>query len=518
MNMDKDKPGILPALLAIFKTFDALCKEHGIDYSIVSDERDRQGYLVGHAFSEKIDGLVRRLSAAADEGGVHMETDRNHRQGTLLTFTLQAIQDGRIHEDQYKWATGKLRRKQSMWPQSFGRSKSFGGVTDGFAIFTPTKVTWRGMTRPARITEDVNRLSDLGDLFDALWDATKARDADRIDEVSCAMRLLASDSAALMSAVNDAVNGATYADINDVGYARDRFRSVFLPRAAAPGGRQNQSAGAALVVEQFEVESLDGTFIVPANQVGMIESAGALTLVSFDAPRLRVRMTPSMALRHLQPISRGFSARLDALLAEGGEEAFEPQDPAEKALLRAYAMSPRFHPESIPSVLGAIWAIDDAASRTPPTGMARMAYDQASGYLRGVYHKITGFHAPTRKGVAVQGKQLVKVDPQTGISTGDVIDAVLVKGGQESAVARSAYQGWRDLARQAVDLKLPMPPKEKEAVVARRSVDVEDPLRKFSYVPPDKPIPEEPPSFIYKGKKPLSFVVGQERPEVPPQL
>jgi hypothetical protein len=196
--MDLFAEDLHPRLREVFHDFDNYCKEHGIFYSIVSDEADKQGYLIKKDNLDDLDNLIDWLQGVLERTQAHLDVDRDRKDGALLTFTLESIQDDHwdpmtghpgamkgvskkedpgqftifakpedaksvragkttiqkkgnikakdasfeaklikalledpIEEDQYKSPTGKHRRDQSMFPSSFGPSRTFGGRTDG---------------------------------------------------------------------------------------------------------------------------------------------------------------------------------------------------------------------------------------------------------------------------------------------------------------------------------------------------------------------------------------------------
>jgi hypothetical protein len=447
------KTGIDERLLAVFKKFDNICKSQKAEYNIVSDERDLQGYLVGLEYGEKIDKIIRDIDDTVRENDIHIEVDKNHRQGTLFTFTMKAIQEGSgtmdeerlaefvdaaandliemltrvaleeskggmddlradlirhaiqkiseksgvsafnikhgdepdakfdagqlkkgikvelehtddeefakkiakghlvenpkyygflekmeaemeaepgevkgetMKEDQYKWAPGKVRRKQSMWPQAFGHTASYGGVVNGYAKSKsgPTKVIWKkGVQESAQLQEAANRIKKL---FLELVDATRKQDKDDIKHVGMVMKELADGSEGLTNVVTDAVNCAGYFDTNDVGYAYDRFKSIYLtePITDAPDVRYTAEKGQAVIVkEQFDVACPDSNEVVtiPVDKVGIVEGTGTLTSVLFgdQAYKIMVKLPPSMVDNYLRPVSSSLSKRLNTLISEG---------------------------------------------------------------------------------------------------------------------------------------------------------------------------------------------------------
>jgi hypothetical protein len=80
------------SLRKIYERFDVLCKEYSCFYDIVSDESDRQGYLLKD--KDKADEILAKIKEVADANNVHIATDKNRKDGVLFTFTLQAIKDG----------------------------------------------------------------------------------------------------------------------------------------------------------------------------------------------------------------------------------------------------------------------------------------------------------------------------------------------------------------------------------------------------------------------------------------
>ena len=374
-------------LLALFKKFDSLCKKHGIEYNIVSDERDRQGYLIKRADVDKSDKVEKGIQDLVDEQDIHMGVDQNHRDGILFTFTLKAIQeDGLtpelsrmvdytvadmltalrdisnaqvtdtceadtpdvqkeqrkkglfmallcrvkqkiaaheaaeqgvdITEDQYKWSTGKVRRKQSMFPQSFGRTRSYGGVINGHAKIAPTRVAWKGRTS-SEMTEDVKRIRDIDKLFMELIAGTEARDDNKIRQVGYVLSELAAGSESLQEITKDAINCALYHDINDVGYAYDRFRKVFItkPIVETPDSDPTLIIGDSVVVkEQFEVSCDKVDVAIPVGTTGIVEQHGVLTTIAFNEPSINATMSPYMVSKYLTPTSNKFTNRIDTAI------------------------------------------------------------------------------------------------------------------------------------------------------------------------------------------------------------
>ena len=202
--MDLFAEDLHPRLREVFHDFDDYCKDHGIFYSIVDDEADSQGYLIKKDQIDEVDNLIDYIQGAIERAQVHLNVDKNRKDGALLTFTIDSIQDDAdegighwdvvkghpgkmgdakkpgsreqwtifarpedarkvragktpiqrtgnikakeasfeeklikalledpIEEDQYKSPTGKHRRDQSAFPSSFGKSRTFGGRTNG---------------------------------------------------------------------------------------------------------------------------------------------------------------------------------------------------------------------------------------------------------------------------------------------------------------------------------------------------------------------------------------------------
>jgi hypothetical protein len=109
--------GIDTRLLDAFMAFDATCRSLGIRYSIDTNDDDYQAYLVKLGDSSKITESLK----VSDWVNMNLTEDS---EGTLFEFSIKTI-----GEDQYKAPTRNRIRKQSMWPSSFGRSRSYGGVS-----------------------------------------------------------------------------------------------------------------------------------------------------------------------------------------------------------------------------------------------------------------------------------------------------------------------------------------------------------------------------------------------------
>jgi len=409
--MDFDLPGIDPKLLETFKEFSKICKSKKVEFDIVTDEKDVQGYLIRREHDEKIDEITSELADVIEKNGVSMDVNGNHRQGTIFRFTIKALIDAedfmRIEESQQNWPTRPYSK--------------------GYATYArPIQSQRRGVRSIARITEDANRMSDLDDLFDELISAVKIQDGSAIDAVGVMMSRLAEGSEALTEVITDAVNSARYFDINDVGYAYDRFRKTFFtkPLESIPARFTADAGQSVIVVEQIDVECEDEEgYTIPVNAIGLVEKSGRISSVLFDAGRdkISVSFTPTLAGRYLRPISSRLSNRLnDLLISEqvveppeikpevkevdlsshgihGEDDKIEPlpeklskletpvgYSKAEKAiweaLKRLYAMSKEYVASRRPNVLGAIWAGRDILARIP-SGSSRAAYTDAVLFL-----------------------------------------------------------------------------------------------------------------------------------------
>ena len=106
-----------PRLLDAFKAFDALCRENGIRYTIDANEDDYQAYSIRlgdpSKITENLDINTKWINVRRSDSPA----------GTLFEFSTKVF-----GEDQYKSPTRKHVRDQTMWPSSFGPSKTFGGV------------------------------------------------------------------------------------------------------------------------------------------------------------------------------------------------------------------------------------------------------------------------------------------------------------------------------------------------------------------------------------------------------
>lgn len=158
--------GLNDDLKTVFHEFDNYCKKHGCFYDITSDEANEQGYVIKD--KKFFDDLNEFIQPLAQSLNVHLEVDKERRDGILFRFTPMAIADGhwkanpktrsdysifanekdakkvrsgqtmyqkklseridRLLEDQYKSPVSRHTRKQSAFPSSVGPSKSFGGI------------------------------------------------------------------------------------------------------------------------------------------------------------------------------------------------------------------------------------------------------------------------------------------------------------------------------------------------------------------------------------------------------
>ena len=80
------------SLKEVFDEFDKFCRDNSCLYNIVSDEPDRQGYVLHDRKHEK--ALMDYIGPVLHERGVHVEISPNRTDGVLFTFTLATIQDG----------------------------------------------------------------------------------------------------------------------------------------------------------------------------------------------------------------------------------------------------------------------------------------------------------------------------------------------------------------------------------------------------------------------------------------
>lgn len=178
-------------LRKFFDIFGAYCEQYSINYSIVADESNKQGYLVLGVNNQQISDMRQYFDQVARRHDLVMDLSK-HKNGWLFEFALDTIAEagywrttgapyamkgqpkrkkkedyspfsrpedtkkvraGKIpiqqsgnkeaakatFEDQYKSPTGKHRRDQSMWPSSFGPSKTYGGIS--------TKAKGKGKTK-----------------------------------------------------------------------------------------------------------------------------------------------------------------------------------------------------------------------------------------------------------------------------------------------------------------------------------------------------------------------------------
>jgi len=171
------------ALQLAAERFETACKQHGLFYDLTSDEANEQGFLLKD--KNGAEDVYRDVLGLIDGLNVHLDVDRNRKDGVLFLFTPEAIQDGywkkprkkidysifandddakavrqgraigmknhpamkhrsrrsneelmdridlAMSEGQYKSPTTKHLRSQSGFRSSFGKTKSFGGMTEG---------------------------------------------------------------------------------------------------------------------------------------------------------------------------------------------------------------------------------------------------------------------------------------------------------------------------------------------------------------------------------------------------
>ena len=66
------------------------------------------------------------MEIESDRNNIFMET-RPSKRGTQFIFSVAALNE--LEEDQYKSPTRKYLRDQSMFPSSFDKSRTFGGIS-----------------------------------------------------------------------------------------------------------------------------------------------------------------------------------------------------------------------------------------------------------------------------------------------------------------------------------------------------------------------------------------------------
>jgi len=318
VGLPSKEPGIDPRLLNVFHKLREICRKLGIvndegrpDIDFGSDEKDVQIYILGHEHDEKIDKVKQELEPVVRDNRLHLDVDSNQRKGTLYKFTLASLEARPPTKAEKEWAENdmtQIQESQYQWP--------------GRVHLVPTTVLRKGVRNPIRVTEDVGRLSDIDDLFDELIKAARQQDVEQINRVGSMMKRLAEGSEALSKVIVDAVNCAAYFDVNDVGYAYDRFRKVFFTKPLeSPLSRFTAGKDQAVVVsEQLEIESEQGTYVVPAGTVGSVQKPGRLMTIAFevDGSKLFADFSPALAGKYLRPVSSRLVHRLDRLLLSEG--------------------------------------------------------------------------------------------------------------------------------------------------------------------------------------------------------
>lgn len=106
-------------------TFDDICRSMDIEYSIEVDDSDLQVYSVDDDIDrDKLTTKILEIPKVKS-GDIVVNIDDSERKGKLLyNFKVGIV------EDQYKHPTGKHRRMQSMYPSSFKKSQTFGGISE----------------------------------------------------------------------------------------------------------------------------------------------------------------------------------------------------------------------------------------------------------------------------------------------------------------------------------------------------------------------------------------------------
>lgn len=327
VGLPSKEPGIDPRLLNVFHKLREICRKLGIvndegrpDIDFGSDEKDVQIYILGHEHDEKIDKVKQELEPVVRDNRLHLDVDSNQRKGTLYKFTLASLEARPPTKAEKEWVENdmtQIRESQYQWP--------------GRVHLVPATVLRKGVRNPIRVTEDVGRLSDIDDLFDELIKAARQQDVEQINRVGSMMKRLAEGSEALSKVIVDAVNCAAYFDVNDVGYAYDRFRKVFFTKPLeSPLSRFTAGKDQAVVVsEQLEIESEQGTYVVPAGTVGSVQKPGRLMTIAFevDGNKLFADFSPALAGKYLRPVSSRLVHRLDRLLlSEEDQPQNQPQN------------------------------------------------------------------------------------------------------------------------------------------------------------------------------------------------
>ncbi len=120
------KEGLHEDLKKIYNSFEQYIKSHRMVFDIHTDEGGYQSYFVPKDHADEIAGLRDHMEVEADRNGVHMQV-RPSKRGTQFIFSVMALNE--LEEDQYKSPTRKHLRDQSMFPSSFDKSRTFGGVS-----------------------------------------------------------------------------------------------------------------------------------------------------------------------------------------------------------------------------------------------------------------------------------------------------------------------------------------------------------------------------------------------------
>jgi hypothetical protein len=106
------KEDINSGLKAAFIALDDWCKQHGIFPDNVADYPDKQGYLLKpKSIKEQV---LAHLKPHIEEHGLNLEVDDDRSDGLLLTFTVKAINDEKLHEmGHWEVLTDKDKEEQS---------------------------------------------------------------------------------------------------------------------------------------------------------------------------------------------------------------------------------------------------------------------------------------------------------------------------------------------------------------------------------------------------------------------
>lgn len=130
-------------LQQIYKTLDDYCSKNNINYSIDCDEANEQGYLISKnsKIHDLVDHMKKQIEAQNNKIVMTINPQPSsplnigtlpsvRKDGTLLHFAIKSIQDSIVQgEDQIKSPTTKYLRSQAPYRSSFGKAKSFGGIT-----------------------------------------------------------------------------------------------------------------------------------------------------------------------------------------------------------------------------------------------------------------------------------------------------------------------------------------------------------------------------------------------------